>query len=274
MGNILQWLEREVRGEYLWCIIVWVGTSVLALTGVTTWVAWVWDLPLPLIIQVVFQMFVFGVALIALFIVSANGLAEWWARKKQTAPVASADIGHTIWPGTQPIEFYDSRTEKGNSLRGGLVKELSDSSEVWIAMIAGAQIREISSILRKFSRIIINDPESEQMKRIALIQPKGEDFFELAKMAIRTCRNAEGWEGDMKLSDNFVLNVVISDPNHESRAWARVQTFLPYKHGDVSPSYVVQIKDRPKLFKVIKESFEEMYKAGKPLSPSEEKNSL
>jgi hypothetical protein len=262
MGNILQWLEREVRGEYLWCVLVWLGGAVLGLTGVTTYFAWVWDLPPPLIIQVVFEMVVFGVGLIALLIISANGLAERRARRKQAAPSSPVDPTLAIQPKTKPIEFYDSRTEK-NSERGDLAKELAQSKRVWFAAIGGSQITDIpDATLQKLDRVLLIDPKSECMRMLIGLQPgRGNIFPHLVDQAIAKCQE-KGKE--IKLSDGFVLNVIISDPE-EPDAWARVQSFIPYYLGQDSPSYVVRKAERPELFKRIKCSFEQMCKnATKP----------
>lgn len=225
----LSWLWRELfSGALQYIIYTVLGVSLILGLIMSTW-GFFWNLPAPVLGGLLLS----GIPLAVMLV---------FLKRKRTAR------------GQQPyIEFYDSRIEKGKPQhRGSLIDELTDSSEVWISMIAGSQIRESLSILDKFTKIIINDPESEQMKRIVLIQPQGEDFVGLAKAAIRICQEKKGKKDVLHLSENFVLNVVISDPHHKTRAWARVQTFLPHKHGDVSPSYVVEIKDRPELFKVIK----------------------
>jgi len=163
--------------------------------------------------------------------------------------------------GPYRIEFYNTRSEK-NRIRGDLEKELAESSEVWFAAIGGDQVSQLaaSEVFKNFTRIIINDPESEHMKRISTIQPiRGKSLPEIARRAIETCQNREK---AIKLSDNFVLNVIISDPDKPD-AWARVQSFFPYFEGPSSPSFVVYKEDRPELFDIIKGSFERMWKAGK-----------
>jgi hypothetical protein len=196
-------------------------------------------------------------------------------RRVRSQSVLVAEVESTLpSPGsgqlpTKWIEFYDSRSEK-NNIRGDLEKELKNSTKVWFASIAGDQISQLaqSEVLGKFERIIINNPESGHTRKLAGIQPvRGKKFPDIARLAIEVCRQ-RGKVRALRLSENFVLNVVISDPD-ELHAWARVQVFLPYFEGHHCPSFIVCRKDRPDLFGRIKESFEKMWEEGK-VPPSEE----
>jgi hypothetical protein len=187
-------------------------------------------------------------------------------RDKQQQPVPPSDSSQHL---TRWIEFYDSRSEK-NAVRGDLEKELENSSEVWFAAVAGSQISRLAEhdVFRKFTRVVINDPQSVHARKIASLQPTyGGSFPDVALGAIKACQ--EHGKGKMiRLSDDFVLNVIISDP-HESSAWARVQILLPYHEGEDCPGFRVCKKDRPALFDKIKKSFEQTWEAGKVPSSSE-----
>lgn len=146
-----------------------------------------------------------------------------------------------------------------------IIDRVTNSKEVWCAWhtgrVASTQISSFFSLKIKY-RLLLMDPQCQAL--IELTKVLTTDTVVNMKADINTLTQAIGENNSIqwKYFDGPIMNsIIIGNPNDED-GWANVEPHIPLQDVGLRPSFIIEKKTSPTLFKTLVNSHEAMWQKG------------
>jgi hypothetical protein len=168
-------------------------------------------------------------------------------------------------------EFYPNRAAmdaEGRSLAVEL--RYKDVSHFWISCESGQYLTTLDEHdIGKIKRLTILDGDCQWAKDLVMMISSKEISGRFALGIKDAMRFAMKQGVPLRLCNKPMMNVVIANPESlEGEAWARINISVPYTTSEKWPVLVIYRTKEPRLFAVIKDSYDEMWKnANEPPKP-------
>lgn len=198
------------------------------------------------------------------------------------------------WPitfreGKQPIEIESPKCDGGievyanrielTKAKGELSKELNDCEKVWAIWHEGniaIQSDEIKKL--NFERMVLTSPNDSYMvtnlaKRGEVkanidtnkIKGKKMELQENAKIIAKNCREVRYYRGPISCVLILADKVNLAENNFSDKAWARVETGIPFNATNDRPHIVINKKYQSQQFDAFREHFELIWNNSDPI---------